>query len=139
MSLLDTHCLVWYLNGDTRMGPKTRARIEAEWGSGSGAAGIAAMTLWEIAMLVSKGRLSVGQDLGRWFAWLLGDGGMRLLALDARVAVDSVSLPGSFHSDPSDRLIVATARCHDMPLLTADRAILAYGAQGHVQAIDATL
>ena len=121
------------------MGPKTRTRIEADWGSGGGAASIAAMTLWEIAMLVSKGRLSVGRDLGNWFAWLLDDGGVRLLALDARIAVDSVSLPGSFHSDPSDRLIVATARCHGIPLLTADRAILAYGAEGHVQAIDAAL
>lgn len=100
---------------------------------------IAAITLWEIAMLVSKGRVSVGQDLGTWLAGLLQNGLLKVLPLDAPVAVGSVSLPGSFHGDPSDRMIVATARYHDLPLMTADKAILAYSEEGHVRTVDATV
>ncbi|MEC5291337.1 type II toxin-antitoxin system VapC family toxin [Aurantimonas sp. C2-6-R+9] len=137
MILLDTHCLIWYLKGDRRLGPRARERIDDERGPDGGAASIAAITLWEIAILVSKDRVSVGQDLGAWFSWLLEDGRMRLLPLGPPVAVDSANLPGSFHGDPSDRLIVATARHHDLPLLTADRAILAYGTEGHVRVVDA--
>jgi PIN domain nuclease of toxin-antitoxin system len=48
-------------------------------------------------------------------------------------------LPGDFHNDPADRIIVATARHHEAPLLTVDRAILAYAEKGHLQAIDASL
>ena len=51
--------------------------------------------------------------------------------------MDSVRLPRSFHADPADRLIVATARHWDAPLLTADDAILAYGVHGHVRTVDA--
>ena len=51
--------------------------------------------------------------------------------------MDSVRLPGEFHADPADRLIVATARHRRVPLVTADRAILAYAAEGHVRVIDA--
>lgn len=137
MNLLDTHCLIWYLKGDRRLGRLARERICDARQRDVGTANIAAITLWEIAMLVSKARLNVGQDLGTWFSWLLGDGRVRLLPLEPPVAVDSVNLPGSFHGDPADRMIVATARHHDLPLLTADRAILAYGAEGHVRVIDA--
>jgi len=48
-----------------------------------------------------------------------------------------VNLPGTFHADPADRMIIATARHSGIPLLTADRAILDYGAAGHVHAMNA--
>ena len=60
--------------------------------------------------------------------------------VEPEIAVDgSVRLPapGSFHADPADRLIVATARHWGVPLLTADDAILDYGARGHVRTVDA--
>ena len=53
------------------------------------------------------------------------------------IAIDSVRLPGEFHADPADRLIVATVRHRRVPLVTADQAILACAAEGHVQVIDA--
>ena len=60
-----------------------------------------------------------------------------LVPIEPAIAVDSVRLPGSFHADPADRFIVATSRHLASPLVTADRAILAYAAGGHVRAIDA--
>ena len=61
------------------------------------------------------------------------------MAIDPPIAVASVRLPGDFHSDPADRLVGATAWHHGVPLVTADRAILAYAQQGHVRAADAGL
>ena len=61
-----------------------------------------------------------------------------LVPLESEIAIDSVYLPGDFHSDPADRFIVATARYLDVPLVTADGKILSYAATGHVQVMDAT-
>jgi PIN domain nuclease of toxin-antitoxin system len=63
--------------------------------------------------------------------------GVRLAPLEAAIAVASVSLPGNLHPDPADRIIVATARHHGWPLVSADSAILDYARAGHVQALDA--
>ena len=64
---------------------------------------------------------------------------MVLRPLLPSIAIDAVRLPGELHADPADRMIIATARAANFPLLTADGAILAYGARGHVAAIDAAL
>lgn len=58
--------------------------------------------------------------------------GIQLLDLSPRVAAESVQLPGEFHQDPADQIIVATARLHNVPLVTADKLILKYP---HVQTI----
>jgi PIN domain nuclease of toxin-antitoxin system len=58
-----------------------------------------------------------------------------LAPIEPAIAIDSVRLPGEFHPDPADRIIVATARFHHATLLTADQAILAYGRKGHVDVI----
>ena len=63
--------------------------------------------------------------------------GVDLLRIEPAIAVDSVRLPGVFHADPADRLIVATARYWPATLLTADRAILQYADAGHLEAVDA--
>jgi PIN domain nuclease of toxin-antitoxin system len=63
--------------------------------------------------------------------------GIRLAPIEPSIAIDSVRLPGDFHADPADRIIVATARFHQATLLTADRAILSYGQRGYVQVLAA--
>ena len=77
-------------------------------------------------------------EVGAWMETLLGARGIDLLPIEPAIALDSVRLPGDFHADPADRLIVATARYWRAPLLTADRAILDYAADGHMQAMDAS-
>lgn len=88
-------------------------------------------------MLVAKDRLALAQDLRSWTDRLLQLDGIEIADLLPSIALDSASLPGSFHADPADRMIVATARHHQATLITADRQILAFAAAGHLIARDA--
>jgi PIN domain nuclease of toxin-antitoxin system len=133
--VLDTHVLVWIAEGDSRLGEATRKLIEAE--SENGQILVPAISVWEIAMLVAKGRLGLGQDVRNWVGRALELGGVSLAELLPAISLESVALPGDFHSDPADRMIVATARYHQSTLFTADRQILDYAAQGHLIAQDA--
>lgn len=135
MIVLDTHALIWVVNDDPRLGSAARATIDDAVRTDF--ALVSAITVWEIALLAEKGRLHLGREVGSWIKTALALPGIRLAPVEPEIAVDSVRLPGSFHADPADRLIVATARHWSAPLLTADDAILAYGAHGHVRTADA--
>ena len=136
MILLDTHTLVWSVSKDPRLGKSAQAEIENA--AQTSAVLVSAITPWEIAMLSKKGRLSLGQETGSWLNAVLALPGVRLTPIEPAIAVDSVRLPGTFHSDPADRLIIATARHFNIPLVTSDNAILAYAATGYVKIIDAS-
>ena len=136
MIVLDTHVLVWAVDGNARLGRAARAAIE-ETGR-TDRIGVSAITPWEIALLAERGRLRLGRDVGGWIDAALGLPGVHLMPIEPAIAIDSVRLPGSFQADPADRLIVATARHCAAPLLTADRAILDYAAGGHVHVVDAS-
>ncbi len=135
MIVIDTHVLVWLANDDQRLGAETRKAIEKA--ATDAGVFVSAITPWEIAMLAQKGRLLLNREVGAWIEEALGLPGIRLAPIVPAIAVDSVRLPGSLHPDPVDRLIVATARHSGFPLVTADRSILTYGAQGFVQVMDA--
>ena len=135
MIVLDTHVLIWSTIGDERLGQNAQALIE-ETAQREGAL-VSAITPWEIALLAEKGRLRLGQEVGAWIQAALALPGIRLAPIEPEIAVDSVRLPGNFHADPADRLIIATARYFDIALVTADQAILAYAASGHVRAVNA--
>ncbi len=77
-------------------------------------------------MLVAKGRLALTMDIDDWLATVASIRGVNFVSIDVHVGVQSVRLPGEFHSDPADRLVVALARHYSAPLLTADRKIRAY-------------
>ena len=85
------------------------------------------MSLWEAQMLHAKGRLSLDRPFETWLREASAPGVVALLALDVSVVVALDHLPQSFHGDPADRLIVATALTHGLLLATHDRAILASG------------
>ena len=133
--ILDTHVLIWFVEGDERLGMRTRGDIEAA----TAPILISAITPWEIAMLAEKERIALGQNVRSWIADVLTRDGISLAALEPDIAVESTRLPGQIHNDPADRIIIATARHHAVPLLTVDKAILAYGATGHVNVVDARL
>ena len=135
MIVLDTHALIWIVNDDAKLGSAARAAIDDAVRTDF--AMVSAITTWEIALLAEKGRLHLGHEVGSWIKTALALPGIRLAPVEPEIAVDSVRLPGSFHADPADRLIVATARHWGAQLLTADDAILVYGAHGHVRTIDA--
>jgi PIN domain nuclease of toxin-antitoxin system len=131
--LLDTHVLVWFLQADPSLGVNAKERMEAA--QAAEGFGVSVISFWEIAMLVEKKRMSLGRQTGDWVNKALATNGINLVPLEPAIAVEAGELAG-LHGDPADRIIIATARRHDCPLLTADRAILAYGAAGHLQTID---
>jgi PIN domain nuclease of toxin-antitoxin system len=83
-------------------------------------------------MLVEREKLVLSMDVGSWLAAVAEIEAVRFIPLDVEVAVKSVDLPGEFHKDPADRMIVATARKLSAPLVTKDEKILAYA---HVSTI----
>jgi PIN domain nuclease of toxin-antitoxin system len=134
--LLDTHVVIWAVNDDRRLGGRARRAIDAA--TAADGVAMSAITPWEIALLVSRGRVSLGREVGAWMTAVLALPGMRLAPLETAIALASVSLPGNLHSDPADRIMVATARHHGWPLVSADAAILDYATAGHVRVLDAT-
>ena len=135
MIVLDTHVLIWVMDDDTKLGPEARRIIVDAWRDDE--VGVSANTPWEIALLVEKGRLRLAREVAEWLHAALAAPGVRLLPIEPGIALDSVRLPGAFHADPADRMIVATARHWSAPLITADEAIIAYGKAGHVDVVNA--
>lgn len=132
MILLDTHVLVWWVNGDLqRLSPQALAAIEAEIercsqpGQAPGLL-VSAISCWEVAMLVQRGRLALSLEVERWLALVVSITAVHLVPLEPAVAVAATRLPEPFHADPADRFLVAQARELAVPLLSADNKIRAY-------------
>lgn len=126
MIVLDTHALIWWVNGDEQISDRARKAIEKEISSEDGQVFISTITAWEIALLVEKGRLTLTMDVKDWIDTVTAVEGVRFVPVDNEVAIQSVRLPGEFHSDPADRMIVALARRLSTALITSDAKILAY-------------
>jgi PIN domain nuclease of toxin-antitoxin system len=129
--LLDTHTLVWLLEGSERLGATSRTLIRDA--AQDGRLSLSAISPWEIAMLVSKARLTLDRDIGAWLQSALALPGIQLEPLSPDIAVASTRLPGKIHPDPADRIIVATARHLGAILVTNDHLLLNYSAAGHLK------
>ena len=123
MIVLDTHAWIWWLHDEQWL---TQAQKEAIQANEADVIGVSAISCWEIAKLVQRGRLELFCPLKEWFELALGYPGMYLLELTPEIAIESVYLPGEFHRDPADQIIVATARVYGCPLVTSDGRILNY-------------
>jgi PIN domain nuclease of toxin-antitoxin system len=133
--LLDTHAWVWLLNGDPKLNPKAVKAIERS--ISEGAVLLSAISPWEVAMLVSKSRLTLDRDVGEWVGTAVSIPGIRLEPISPEIAVASTRLPGNIHPDPADRLIAATARHFGVLLITDDQLLLDYGTAGHLKSLKA--
>jgi len=123
MIILDTHIWVWWIHNDSNLSGAHQQKIRENEISGIG---ICTISLWEVAKLVELGRLSLPCKLNHWFTEALRYPGTTLLELTPQIAVESTALPGKFHRDPADQIIVATSRVHDWSLITSDKKILEY-------------
>lgn len=123
MILLDTHVLLWLCLEPKRL--SRRATTAIKQAVSAGGLGIASISLWEIAMLVALGRLSVRGTPDGWMADLIETSGVVVKELTPTVAVLSTQFPGDFPADPVDRLIGATARAEGLALVTRDEKIRA--------------
>jgi PIN domain nuclease of toxin-antitoxin system len=121
--LLDTHIWIWLADEHEELSAY-HAQIIAEHRSDG--LGVSAISCWEVAKLVEYGRLNLACDLETWMEAALDLPGIQLIELTPTVAIESTKLPGDFHRDPADQIIVATARTYRLDLLTVDDKILKY-------------
>jgi PIN domain nuclease of toxin-antitoxin system len=119
--LLDTHFWVWWLTSRSPLKSTERNALDAA--AEAGGVYLAAISLWEAQLLHSKQRLQLPLPFSDWLTRATEPRVLTVLPLDREVVIAVGALPARFHGDPADRLIVATARTHDMPLATRDRAI----------------
>ena len=122
MIVLDTHAAIWVLRNDPALGKKARKAVLAALDQGE--LSVSAITFWEIALLIAKGRLRSLDD-PRETRLLMLRAGIRELPLTGEVAILAVGLE-ALHGDPADRFIAATAAVHDATLMTADEALLGW-------------
>jgi PIN domain nuclease of toxin-antitoxin system len=132
--LLDTHAAIWLMNGDP-LSERCRDRVRAARSAGAGVY-VSAITAWEIAMLVRKQRIFLGQAPSDWFDGLIKVPGVRLAPLSPKVLIDSALLPGSPPNDPADRMVIASARDLAVPVATRDRRIIQYCQAANVDLIE---
>jgi PIN domain nuclease of toxin-antitoxin system len=133
--LLDTHVWIWFMLASPELSVSGRSAINRA--AAAGRLRIAAISLWETALLASGGRVALGRPVTQWMTAAVSARGLSVEPLLPQVAVEAYSLPDAFHRDPADRLIVATARVTSATLMTRDRRILDYAARGHLTAIAA--
>ena len=137
MLVLDTHVWVWLLEGSNKL---TTTKASAALSRIREAVNqselrVSIISVWEVTMLEAKGRIRFSVPCLDWIDRALSVPGLALIPITPEIAVDSSRLPGEFHGDPADRLIVATSRRIEAGLVTADRRIRDYGKQGYVNVL----
>jgi PIN domain nuclease of toxin-antitoxin system len=129
--LLDTHYWIWHQLGDREHAPDWVVE-SIERAASSGRLLLSAISVWELGMLESKGRIRLQSSCEQWVTEALAMPGLTLAPLTPEIAVDSSRLPAPFHGDPADRIIVATARRMRAKLVTCDEKLLEYGRLRHI-------
>ena len=125
MIVLDTAAWIWRASDPKRLSARARKAIDE-----SERVFVSAISVWEVAMLVAKRRIQLDRPVEQWVDIALALPGIQLAPLEPAIAVRSSKLPGDFHADPADRIIVATALEKSVPLVTPDERIRSYP---HVQ------
>ena len=125
MIVLDTHALVWWVSDPKRLPLRARRQLDAA-AKAPGAIVVSSISIWEVSLLVERGRLELTMDVDRWIANVEALPFLKFVAVDNRIAARSVRLEDFPHRDPADRMIAATALGLDATLVTADKRLRAY-------------
>ena len=121
-ALADTHVLIWWLGEPRRLSPAQRrilGRVSVE-----SPLLVSDISLWEIANLVGRGRLTLDQPLRGWLEAAVAPPLVERLGISPAIAAEVAALPDTLHRDPVDRILIATARVHGATLLTQDERLL---------------
>jgi len=132
--LLDTHIWIWVATGDRRLNVPVFRQSVARW-TPAASMRVSIISVWEAAVLEAKRRITFSVSCLEWVQRALQIPGVMLVSLTPEIAVESSRLPGDFHNDPADRIIVATAKSLGATLVTQDERILAYCRAHHLRAI----
>jgi PIN domain nuclease of toxin-antitoxin system len=124
MILLDTHIWQWLLHTPEQLSERGRNLLTI--GENQNALIVSAISVWEIAVKHSSGKLPLPLPVNEWFALAKTRSGITIEPLDPLDAIASIQLPGDFHKDPADRIIVAIAYRRNIELMTCDQKILNY-------------
>jgi PIN domain nuclease of toxin-antitoxin system len=117
--VLDTHAWLWWLSDPARLPPKVREAL-----ADSTAVGVSTLSVWELATLVRRRRIELDRDIRDWIGRAFSDDRVSAIAPSTSVALAAAQLDaGAFPGDPADRLIFATARTLEAPLVTRDEHI----------------
>ncbi len=120
--LLDTHALLWWLDGDRRLSRKARTAITAE----SNSVIVSAASAWEITTKARLGKLPGAIDVAADVAGCVAGQGFSTLDITILHAQRAGRLPGD-HRDPFDRMLIAQAQIEDLSLVSDDRVFDTYG------------
>ena len=121
--LLDTHIWIWWANRSDRLDKKIMKLLD---NAESGSLHISTISCWEVAKLVQKEKIKLSEPVNLWIKCALTAPVLVLEQLTPETSIESTQLPGTFHNDPADQIIVATARLNNYTLITADSLILDY-------------
>ncbi len=131
--VLDTHVFIWLIQGSKELSLDSRKLIDSFANDHS--IYVSAISLWEISMLEKAGRIVLHEPCLQWLKQAIEASGVNIANLTPDIAVESSNLPGDFHSDPADKIIVATARILQAKLITRDAKILKYSQTSHIECI----
>lgn len=132
--LLDT-CALIFISEDQSIKQEATDLLNSAHAAGA-ATYISPISAWEIGLLAARNRLQLLTTPQRWFSRMLEAPSVRLANMGPDLLIESSFLPGDPPRDPADRIIAATARDLACTLMTRDRALIAYGKQGHVHVIE---
>lgn len=124
MTVLDTQAWLWWLHDPDRLSTKAMKRIKSA--EKEGLIRVSVISVWEIATKFALGKLSLPIGIDEWLKLASSYPGISIEPLLAKDAVGSTTLPGTFHKDPADRIIVALSRRLNADLITSDRLIQFY-------------
>jgi PIN domain nuclease of toxin-antitoxin system len=135
--LLDTHIWLWHLEGSSEHTAAELTPLLDRSGARSHLF-VSDISYWEVAVKAAKDRLTLSVDLAVWLQRAEAAPGIRFRPLDRPVLLLSTRLRGAVHNDPVDRMLIATAQLGNIPLVTADRALIEYAhAQPGTPVVDA--
>ena len=124
MIVLDTHAWVWFISNPELLSERAKRYLDAA--VEEKAIMISSISVWEVALLIAKKRLILTLELNDWIAKSEMLPFFKFIPVDNSVAIKSVNLPQPLHSDPADRIIIATAISLGAPIVTKDEKILNY-------------
>jgi PIN domain nuclease of toxin-antitoxin system len=120
--LLDTCAMIWCVSDPDRLSADARQALTHP----ENRVFVSAINCAEVACLAENGKIRIKPHWRTWFNRALADNGWTVVDIDLETVQEAYALPGPFHRDPVDRILVATARLRHMTLVTADRKLLDY-------------